>query len=110
MQEAIGLCGFMRPGGAVLEVAYPLRKWPAVFMPVALGAQLRYYLSFGEKGKHSGPITADTNEVSNLAVKAAKQMGRWGVQPDPNFKPGRAPALASYCRKSGNQKQDEKKS
>ena len=49
---AIGLCGFMRPGGAVLEVAYPLRKWPAVFMPVALGARLGYYLSFGQKGKH----------------------------------------------------------
>ena len=38
---ALGLVGFMAPGGAVLEVAYPLRKWPAVFFPVALGAKLQ---------------------------------------------------------------------
>mmetsp|Transcript_8297 Transcript_8297/g.10496 ORF Transcript_8297/g.10496 Transcript_8297/m.10496 type:complete len:456 (-) Transcript_8297:218-1585(-) len=78
---AIGLCGFMRPGGAVLEVAYPMRVWPAIFMPVALSAKLRYYLSFGKKGKHSGPIQANVNEIGDLAVKAAKAIGKFGVPP-----------------------------
>ena len=35
---ALGLVGFMKPGGAVIEVAYRHKTWPAVFMPVALGA------------------------------------------------------------------------
>ena len=47
---------------------------------------------------HSGPIQADTTEVSDLAVKAAKQMGRWGVQPDPYATPEKAPGLKSACK------------
>ena len=77
---AIGLCGFMRPGGAVMEIGYPLRRWPAVFMPVALSAGLKYYLHIADRGKHSGPLQVNANEVAKLAVMAAKDMGRFHIK------------------------------
>ena len=111
---AIGLCGFMRPGGAVLEIAYPLRRWPAIFMPVALSSGLKYYLSFASKGKHSGPLTVKTSEVASLAIEAAKDIGRYQVKREGSDKQDRAisglkagnrklsrkspPALGSICK------------
>ncbi len=94
---AIGLCGFMRPGGAVIEIGYPLRRWPAVFMPVALSAGLKYYLHLADKGKHSGPLQAGIGDVVKLAVMAAKDMGRFNVKGDP----GKADWRSSESRAEG---------
>ena len=97
---AIGLCGFMRPGGAVLEIAYPLRRWPAIFMPVALSSGLKYYLSFASKGKHSGPLAVKTSEIASLAVQAAKDIGRFQVKHEGSDKHDRAiPGLKASNRK-----------
>lgn len=93
---AIGLSGFMRPGGAILEIAYPLKRWPAIFMSTALSAKLKYYLYFGDKGKHSGPIHVNAHQVAQLAVKAAEDMGRYKTR-STRSRPLKAPALRSKC-------------
>ena len=63
---ALGLVGFMKAGGTVIEVAYRKREWPAVFMPVALGAGQRYALSFALTGGHFSALEANETDVKVL--------------------------------------------
>jgi TPR repeat protein len=67
---ALGHSVYMQPGGALIEIGYPGKELPLIFMATALSAQLKYYLSIAEKGTHASGLTADVNDVKELAAKA----------------------------------------
>ena len=57
---ALGLCVYMRPGGAVVEIGYPKRELPLIFMATALSAQLEYFMTISKVSGSVGEYTATT--------------------------------------------------
>ena len=58
---ALGLCVYMRPGGAVVEIGYPKRELPLIFMATALSAQLEYFMTISKVSGSVGEYTATTS-------------------------------------------------
>ena len=84
---ALGHSVYMQPGGAIIEIGYPGKELPLIFMATALSAQLDYYLSIAEKGSHASGLIADADDVVELAMKAvasfyisSSQRGHSGAQ------------------------------
>ena len=69
---ALGLIVYMRPGGAVIELGYPSREMPLIFMATALSAGLEYYLSISQKGGHETAMVVDVDDAVRCAQMAYK--------------------------------------
>ena len=54
----------------MVEIGYPQRELPLIFMATALSADLDYYLSIAEKGSHASGLVADVPDVVEVVGKA----------------------------------------
>lgn len=76
---ALGLAAFMPPGGAVIEMTYPAKEAPLIFMPAAISAGHSYWLSIARSGGHARPMVVALPDVVVLAAAAIRARAERGA-------------------------------
>jgi len=71
---ALGQVSHMNPGGAVLEIGYPKRSMPLIFMGTASSVGQRYFLSIAKSGGHDTGLVANIQDVVSVARKAVQHL------------------------------------